>query len=465
MVKDERAENDVEAVCRMLELFDQAHLELGGGARSKSLLPGAVDHLRGRIDAAYPPLGSSTIYCMKLFWPSTGDASTAASSSALVRTSVYVHFPFCERKCPYCDFASIRAEPGSIPHHEFGEGVLAELERRRPALEGRELSSVFFGGGTPSLWASEELGRVLEGIGAAFDEHIDDLEVTIECNPSSLDAKKIASLLDVGVNRFSIGVQSLDDATLSYLGRLHDSAGALAAIDAAVDSGARVSGDLIFGTPGQMPEQACAEALRLVEAGIEHLSAYALTIEPGTRFGELHRIGKLEVATDTRYAAIFTALEGALASAGFSHYEVSNYARPEAEARHNLGYWRGEAYLGLGAGAVGCLDTGPGQRRRWRNQALPDRYLRLAKDQLPEESDEALGPQDIVREGLMLGLRTLEGVDLVALAQAAGVDPLEGRRRQLDRRIEQGDALLRNDRLYVPQSRWLHLDSIVSDLF
>ncbi|NOY90953.1 MAG: radical SAM family heme chaperone HemW, partial [Deltaproteobacteria bacterium] len=325
-------------------------------------------------------------------------------------TSVYIHFPYCARKCPYCDFASYAVK--RIPQREYADAVLRELEARAPALEGRRLSSVFFGGGTPSLWSAPELGRVLAAVRGVFESEAPELEVTAECNPASFDQCVAAGLREAGVNRVSVGVQSFDDARLDYLGRLHDGAGALASLRAATEHFERVSGDLIFGTPGQVVEDVRREVDALVELGLEHVSAYALTIEPGTRFGELQRLGKLRVSPEETYAELYFAVEERLAQAGFEHYEVSNYARPGEASRHNQHYWRGGAYLGLGAAAVGCLDAGPGRARRWRNRVLPQRYLEHAGAPEVEESEEHLGPKEILEEAFMLGLRTAEGVDL-----------------------------------------------------
>ncbi len=377
-----------------------------------------------------------------------------------MRTSVYVHFPWCLAKCPYCDFASAAIKRGEVPHEAYADAILRELERRAEALAGRTLVSVFFGGGTPSLWDAAALGRVLRAIRASFDRE-DALEVTVECNPTSLDRGKAAALREAGVNRLSIGVQSLDAGRLRFLGRLHDADGALRALRAAASEMPRVSGDLMFGMPGQRPSDFGEEARRVLDTGVKHVSAYALTIEPDTQFGALHKKGKLPLATDDDYAETFVVAERVFADAGLAHYEVSNYAVPGEEARHNLHYWAGGDYLGLGAGAVGCLADGT-RARRWRNDPRPERYLAAPGGEVFEES---LEPDDRIREALLLGLRTDRGVDLAALAEATGVDPRAGRERAIERRLERGDVVLEGERLRVPHDRWLMLDSIVADLF
>lgn len=384
-------------------------------------------------------------------------------------TSVYLHFPWCLSKCPYCDFASQAVEPGEVLHERYAAAVLGELDARAPTLAGRRLVSVFFGGGTPSLWDPHVLGRVLEGIRSAFASESRDLEVTVECNPSSLDRPKAAALREAGVGRLSLGVQSLDDGHLRHLGRRHDAAGALRALGAARAEIPRVSADLMFGMPGQTIGALEDEARRLVDLGLDHVSAYALTIEPGTLFGQLHRRGKLPVASDETYADLFEALERTFGAAGLEHYEVSSYARPGQEARHNLHYWRGGDYVGIGAAAVGCTTSAPGHARRWRNHSQPRRYMDAASraDEAPaiEEWEEPLDANLLVREALMLGLRTREGIDLDAVRRRAGVDPEQGRERAIARAEERGDLMREEGWLRVPRERWLRLDGIVADLF
>ena len=274
--------------------------------------------------------------------------------------SIYVHFPWCLAKCPYCDFVSYASEREDIDHVGYADAVLREAEGRARQLEsrGRDLAvgSIFFGGGTPSLWEPRELGRVLARLRDIFPTRPDgaDLEISVECNPTSLDADRARALGDVGVNRLSIGTQSLRAEQLKFLGRLHDPDGARRAIEAALASGiARVSTDLIFGLPEQSTEDARGQALALADTGLRHLSCYQLTIEPGTQFGERKKRGLLPMADEAIVADAFLAIEEALEARGLRHYEISNYAVPGEEARHNLAYWRGDEYLGLGCAAFG----------------------------------------------------------------------------------------------------------------
>lgn len=375
-----------------------------------------------------------------------------------MQTSVYVHFPWCLAKCPYCDFASGAIRRSEVPHEEYADAVRRELDRRGP-FEGRELETVFFGGGTPSLWDADALGSVLREIRSAFGAR--EVEVTVECNPTSLDREKAARLRDVGVNRLSIGVQSLDAAHLRYLGRLHDVEGGLRAVRDAIAEMPRVSADLMFGMPKQSAGDFAREIEALLALGLTHVSAYALTIEEGTQFGALHRKGKLEIAKEDDYAETFVRAREVFAAHGMVQYEVSNYAVPGEEARHNLHYWRGGDYLGLGAGAVGCLSNEDRTARRYKNDPRPERYLAGAEIAF----EEALSPVDRVREALMLGLRTRRGVDLNDVERRTGVDPRAGRERAIARRVERGDAVLSDDTLRVPTERWLMLDAIVTDLF
>jgi oxygen-independent coproporphyrinogen-3 oxidase len=264
------------------------------------------------------------------------------------------------------------------------------------------------------------------------------------------------------VNRVSIGVQSLRDEHLRFLGRLHDSERAIAALSEAMLEMPRVSADLIFGMPGQTQAELDEDIAAIADTGLRHVSAYALTIEEKTMFGSLHRAGKLRVAPEEAFAEIFEGVERRFAELGWAHYEVSNYAVEGEESRHNLHYWRGGAYLGLGAAAVGCLDLGPGRAERWRNDPSPQRYL--TQSTLEAETEE-LGADEIIREALMLGLRTREGMHLSETERRAGRNPEAGREREVHAALQRGDLIRENGWLRVPQSRWLKLDGIVRDLF
>jgi coproporphyrinogen III oxidase-like Fe-S oxidoreductase len=434
---------------------------------------------------------------------------------ATSRAGVYVHFPWCLAKCPYCDFVSYVAP--AIDHAGYADAVLREVEARAPSFGGRQVESVFFGGGTPSLWEAAELGRVLEGVrrqvgGAAganashsgpathagLATHAGPatpaIEVTVECNPTSLDEERARALLDVGVNRLSIGVQSLTDDRLRFLGRLHDAAGARAAVKGAIAAGMpRVSADLIFGLPGQSPEEARREALELADLGVAHLSAYQLTIEAGTRFGELARRGRLPLADDGQVAESFLAIDEALAARGFGHYEISNYAQPGEEARHNVGYWRGDEYLGVGCGAYGFAretSTEPSEAQpaqaarqatlarpmrpvrgvRWRNEVVPERYVltstAVTAETAPDGSRESLDGETLLRERIMLGLRMGEGIDLEAIARDLGVAAWTPERERAAAWLTGRARIVREGRrLRIPRAAWLWTDDTAARLF
>ena len=382
-----------------------------------------------------------------------------------MRASVYVHFPYCLEKCPYCDFVSYKTERKDIDHDAYADAVIRELRARAEAFAGspRTIASVFFGGGTPSLWEPKALGRVISAIRSSLAVQ-QDLEVTVECNPTSLDADRCAGLAEAGVNRLSIGVQSLRDPELKFLGRLHDARGAIAAVTAAVASPIqRVSADLIFGLPDQAPEDAARQANALADLGLRHLSCYQLTIEPNTRFGELKKRNRLPMAEDGAVAEAFVAIDEALGARGLHHYEISNYAREGEEARHNLGYWRGEEYLGLGCGAYGFSRTSKGAGVRWRNQILPERYVQNAHD--PTMDCEELDAEALLRERIMLGLRVREGMDLGAAGDDLGVDAMtKDRRRAIDALVARGRLVVDGARLRIPPSAWLFADDTASRL-
>lgn len=395
--------------------------------------------------------------------------------------SIYIHFPWCLAKCPYCDFVSYAADREDIDHAGYADAVVREAEGRARQLEARgrslEIGSIFFGGGTPSLWEPRELGRVLDRLRAVFPIKAD-LEVTVECNPTSLDEARARALRDAGVGRLSIGTQSLRGEQLKFLGRLHDPDGARRAIEAALASGIeRVSTDLIFGLPEQSTEDARDQALALAGTGLQHLSCYQLTIEPGTQFGERKKRGLLPMADEAIVADAFLAIEEALESRGLRHYEISNYAAPGEEARHNLAYWRGDEYVGLGCAAFGFARdaTRTGRGLRWRNAIEPKKYVAATntlRDDVLGEGDgvsmfaEELDGLALLRERIMLGLRLAEGVDLGRAGSELGIDPWTPERlRAVERLVDRGRLTRQGDLLTIPRAAWLFTDDIASRLF
>ncbi len=387
---------------------------------------------------------------------------------------IYVHFPWCIKKCPYCDFLSIPTALQEIPHQAYADAVIHEIAARRAELGPHRLRTVFFGGGTPSLWDPGELGRVLRAVLETFDRGPAQPEISVECNPGSLSFDRARALLDVGVNRLSIGVQALDEDRLRFLGRWHSAEQGLAAVRAAIASGMpRVSADLIYGVAEQSAESATRDVRTLGDLGLTHLSAYALTIEPQTAFGALARKGRLPLAPEQSVAESFIAVDEALASLGFAHYEISNFARNGHSAEHNLGYWRGLDYVGLGCGAWGTVSRHT-ERFRYRNRPQPQGYMASALELRAgdsaalrglESESEALAADVLLSESLMLGLRLAEGVDVEQAARRTGAEMwTQARRRVVRRLVDRGQLLHEGPRLSIPKPSWLFSDGIISEL-
>lgn len=327
--------------------------------------------------------------------------------------SIYIHLPFCKGRCPYCDFASCDAR--EIPFEAYAAAIRREFGARAPLAEGSRLDSVYVGGGTPSLWPAGILAGLL---GAARGPDV--AEITVEANPGDADPDWFLRLAGAGVTRFSLGVQALEPDRLAFLGRRHSVAQAEVAVAAARASGAAsVSADVIYGTPGQTPAGLAAELERIAALGVDHVSAYELTVAAGTALEERVRRGEAALPGPDAMAELWEAAGGALAGAGLERYEISNHARPGHRCRHNEHTWRGGAYLGIGAGAHGFVPLGGGGGRRWANDADPFCYLEACRDlgSLPPDRavgervlEETLSPTEHARELMMLGLRTADGV-------------------------------------------------------
>ena len=335
--------------------------------------------------------------------------------------ALYIHWPFCVSKCPYCDFNSHVREQVDIA--AWQQALLTDMAHEAALTPGRRLSSIFFGGGTPSLMPPSLVAALI----AAAERHwgfADDIEITLEANPSSVEAANFHDLAGAGVNRVSLGLQSLDDQTLAFLGRAHDVHEGLAALDTAQQAFDRVSFDLIYARPGQSLADWQAELERALSLGTGHLSLYQLTIEPGTRFETLVRTGALVPADDDHAADLFELTRGLMTDAGLPAYEISNHARPGQESRHNLTYWRYEDYIGIGPGAHGRrLDSATERHKK------PENFLSgVTRNGHGVKVEQALSPETRAMEALMMGLRLAEGVDLedleakTGLAAAAMVD-------------------------------------------
>jgi putative oxygen-independent coproporphyrinogen III oxidase len=369
---------------------------------------------------------------------------------------VYVHFPYCTHRCPYCDFAVTTAPvPGE---RRYARAVLAELSLRAPAFDGLSAASVYLGGGTPSLWDPDEAAEVLAAVRTRLRVP-SGAEVTIEANPESCDRGRLRAWREAGVNRVSVGAQSFDPGVLAKLGRRHGPEAAERAIRAAADEVGNASVDLIYGARRSTPEIARADASRAASAGAAHVSAYELTLDPEVLAEEvplarMRREGRLPLPSQEDAVRQGAAIRAALRRAGLRRYEISNYARPGRESVHNRLYWEGESYLGLGAGAYGCLRA-EGASLRYGNVRDAARYAEAAlSGRLPTAEEDRIGPREERNERLMLALRTVRGADLAALSAAQAREAGEAVRRRL--------AVRRAGRL-VLTSRGMDLHSALSE--
>ena len=373
---------------------------------------------------------------------------------------LYIHWPFCLSKCPYCDFNSHVRHTG-VDEARFARAFALEIAATAARLPGRTVSTIFFGGGTPSLMQPETVGAVLDAV-ARHWPIAGDVEVSLEANPTSVEATRFRGFRAAGINRVSLGVQALDDAALKALGRLHSAQEALEAVAIARSTFERYSFDLIYARPGQTPQAWAAELKRAIEEAGEHLSLYQLTIERETPFAALHAAGKLLIPGDDTARALYDATQDVCTSAGLPAYEVSNHARPGDECRHNLVYWRAQEYAGIGPGAHGRLDIAA-ERRATATEKRPQDWLsRVESLGHGIVSDEALTQEQIADEFLLMGLRLAEGIDPARYARLAG-RPLDPRRVALLR--EQG-ALERtpDGRLRLTLAGFPLLDAVIADL-
>ena len=330
--------------------------------------------------------------------------------------AVYVHWPFCLSKCPYCDFNSHVRE--TIDETGWRDALLAELAFFAEATKGRVVDSIFFGGGTPSLMSPATVGSLLDAIAGHWTLS-PEVEITLEANPTSVEAGKFAGFAGAGINRLSMGIQALHDQALAFLGREHSVSEALAAFEIARQYFPRISFDLIYGRPGQSVEDWSAELTRAMDLAAGHLSLYQLTIEEGTAFHTAWRHGTLTMPSDDLGADLYTATRSLTEAAGLHAYEVSNYARPGDESRHNLVYWRYGDYVGVGPGAHGRV-TRDGQRVATAQRHKPESWIEAVRQNGHGSVDNT--PLDVgtsAVEMVMMGLRLSEGVYLPRLEQIA----------------------------------------------
>jgi oxygen-independent coproporphyrinogen-3 oxidase len=375
--------------------------------------------------------------------------------------ALYIHWPFCAAKCPYCDFNSHVRD--RIDHAAFAEALRKELAREAARAGRRPLASIFFGGGTPSLMLPETAAALIEDARHLFDP-LPDLEITLEANPTSVELGKLRALRTAGVNRVSLGVQALEPEALAFLGRKHDTAEAIRALEFARETFPRVSFDLIYARPGQAEAAWRAELRRALALAADHLSLYQLTIEPGTQFATLHARGAFRLPEGEDAARLYLATAEEAARFGLLPYEISNYAQPGAESRHNLAYWRYGDYLGIGAGAHQRLTMPDGSLLAARRHRAPEEWLaRVQRDGHAVTEEEALAPRDRAREALIMGLRLTEGVDPARIAARSGlafeqaVDVA-----MLEALVEEGYLAWRDDgHLAATEAGLLRLDSLL----
>ena len=383
-----------------------------------------------------------------------------ARAAAQAAFGVYVHWPFCLSKCPYCDFNS-HVRHAAIDEARFASAFAREIQTTAARLPGREVTSIFLGGGTPSLMQPQTVGAILDAIGKHW-RVAPDVEVTLEANPTSVEAARFAGYRAAGVNRVSLGVQALDDDSLKALGRMHSAREALDAVAVARNAFDRYSFDLIYARPDQTPQMWAAELRQAIGEAAEHLSLYQLTIEEGTPFFGLHAAGKLKTPDEALARALYDVTQEICTRHGLPAYEISNHARPGAECRHNLVYWRGQEYAGIGPGAHGRLDIN-GIRHATATEKRPEAWLmRVEANGHGIVTDDGLNSEERADEFLLMGLRLAEGIDPKRYAALAGRS-LDPDRIALLR--EEGAITVDGDgRLRVTQAGFPVLDAVVADL-
>jgi putative oxygen-independent coproporphyrinogen III oxidase len=372
---------------------------------------------------------------------------------------VYVHWPFCRAKCPYCDFNS-HVRHGGVDDARFLAAYLRELEHFASLAPGRSVASIFFGGGTPSLMQPRVVAAIIDAIATHWSIE-GDAEITLEANPTSVEAKNFAGYASSGVNRLSLGVQALDDASLKALGRQHSAQEALAALALAKRHFERVSFDLIYAREGQTAKAWAEELTRALGFAADHLSLYQLTIEEGTPFAARHEAGTLHVPNGARARALYLLTQELCEAAGMPAYEVSNHARPGSESRHNLLYWRGHDYAGIGPGAHSRISSG-GVKRALSAIKSPEGWLAEVETRGHGlASDDALSAAEAGDEYLLMALRLSEGIDVARLAAIDGRVLDEARLEAFE---TEGLLTRQGDRLAATPSGRLVLNRLILEL-
>ncbi len=370
--------------------------------------------------------------------------------------ALYVHWPFCVSKCPYCDFNShVRA---TIDQTEWREALLADLAHEAQQLPERRLTSIFFGGGTPSLMEPSTVEAVIEAA-ASYWQIAEDVEITLEANPNSVEAARFSDLAMAGVNRVSLGLQSFDDQALAFLGRAHSAAEGFAALETAQKNFRRVSFDLIYGLPGDTEDKWSITLAQALTLGTRHLSLYQLTIESGTRFASMAARHELDALNAETAAALYELTDAMTSEAGLPAYEISNYARRDQESRHNLTYWRYGDYAGVGPGAHGRrLGTRTVRHRK------PENFLSAIRRNGHGIDEEAmLSPQEGADEALVMGLRLAEGIDVEAIAARFGLGAVV-HWAKVDRLVASGHLTRAGGRIAPTLAGRLLLDHILAEI-
>ena len=371
---------------------------------------------------------------------------------------LYIHWPFCQAKCPYCDFNSHVVR--HIDQSAWVRAYIHELDRVAGELPHRVLNTIFFGGGTPSLMAPDTVAAILDHVKRLWPMG-NDPEITLEANPGSVEAGKFRGFRDAGVTRISMGIQALNDRDLQRLGRIHSVSEAMAAFDIARNCFDRVSFDLIYARQDQTIADWENELKQALNMAIDHLSLYQLTIEDGTAFGDRYKIGKLRGLPDDDTAAdMFAVTQSLCTDAGLLNYEVSNHARPGAESRHNLIYWRYGDYAGIGPGAHGRI-TLDGQRFATECLRAPGAWLQAVDQGRAESVRMPISPHEQAQEYLLMGLRLRDGIDLERYRNLSGtaIDPVA-----IDHLIDLGMVTARNQSLSVTDQGLMVLNSVIAEL-
>jgi putative oxygen-independent coproporphyrinogen III oxidase len=376
--------------------------------------------------------------------------------------ALYIHWPFCKSKCPYCDFNSHVRD--GIDEERWRRALITELDHEAAAAPGRRVTSIFFGGGTPSLMAPSTVAALLDGAASRWTL-ADDVEVTLEANPTSVEAARFAALRQAGVNRVSLGVQALEDQALRFLGRGHSAGEAIAAIGLARQHFPRYSFDLIYARPGQALREWTEELTRAIALAGDHLSVYQLTIEAGTAFAAAALRGDWQLPDDAIGGDLFEATQEILGAAGLPAYEISNHARPGAECRHNLAYWRYADYVGIGPGAHGRMTEGA-QKLATRRFRAPETWL-AAVEQKGHGIQESvpLSPEERREEMLMMGLRLTQGIGRAAFRRETGEDFAEAiDRARLADLVDGGFLTLDPDALTATAAGRQRLNAVLTRL-